>query len=97
MVYPRWKSLFMGVVVGLLVLEVPPPLNGEPSHGELSRSGDPLLVEARKVDLNFVGPEKADQRRAEELYSQYVGKHPESPLVSYIYYHLGHLYTTQAA
>lgn len=89
------KYLFSSVIVCVLFLGMPISMMGEPSHGELLRSDDPLLVDARKVDLSFVGPQKGSQQRAEELYLQYIAKHSDSPLVPYIYFHLGHMYSDQ--
>jgi outer membrane protein assembly factor BamD (BamD/ComL family) len=56
---------------------------------------DPLLVEARRFDLWFQPPEKANLQKAEDLYLQFVRETPNSPLISYVFYHLGQMYTTR--
>ncbi len=81
------------VLLGLILLSTSSDARGAPSRGHLEKSTDPILVEARKADLNFVGPEKSNQATAEELYLRFISQHPTDPLVCYIYYHLGHMYS----
>ena len=81
------------VLLGLIFLGTSSEARGAPGRWYLEKSTDPILVEARKADLNFVGPEKGNQATAEELYLRFISQHPTDPLVFYIYYHLGHMYS----
>ena len=66
---------------------------GEPSQTDMEKSTHPLLVKARSVDVGYQPPEKADQKEAERLYLQFINENPDSPLVPYLYFHLGQTFS----
>jgi hypothetical protein len=66
-----------------------------PSNGELEASTDPLLIKAREFDIAFQKPEKANQQKAEEHYIKYLSENPDSPLASFIYANMAHMYTSR--
>ncbi len=84
------------VLLGLILLGTSSDARGAPGRWYLEKSTDPILVEARKADLRFAGPEKGNQATAEELYLRFISQNPTDPLVCYIYYHLGHMYSDWA-
>jgi hypothetical protein len=78
------------------ICAMPRHLCGEPTITELLRRDDPLLLAARKLDPNVVGFQSDSQDRCAAAYLEFVDANPDDELVSYIYSHLGHLYSDWA-
>jgi len=64
-----------------------------PGPWALECSTNPILQQARKVDLRLGNPGTIDQKKAEELYLQFVDQFPDHRLVQYVYCRLGHTFT----
>ena len=85
------------LVCGILILScgiMPRQGLGEPWIQDLRESEDPVLAEASRYDLEFQPAAVANQSKAERLYLQYIEAHPDSELIPYLYYRLGHTYTS---
>lgn len=63
-----------------------------PGPWALECSTNPVLQAARKYDLRLADRAMVDQKKAEELYLQFVDQYSEDPLVPYIYCRLGHTF-----
>ncbi len=67
-----------------------------PGPWALECSTNPILQAARRCDLRLADRAMVDQKKAEELYLQFIGQYPDDPLVPYIYCRLGDTFTSFA-
>ena len=87
---------FIGSIILLSFSSMVQSTLAAPTLWVLENADHPLLVEARRYDLYFVPPERADQRKAERLYLQFIRENSGHELVPYLYDHIGHMYTDRA-
>jgi len=91
----RWYLLFATL---FFLVSSSVNLRAESGIWDVQKSDNPLLKKALSYDLDEgINPSGTpDQKRAEELYLQFIAENPNSPLVPFIYYWLGHTFSGKA-
>jgi len=89
------QLIFRPIQLGLtvLILAACSAALAEPGFGTLRDSSLPLLQKAKAVDIAFQPPAKARQREAESLYLEFITQNPTHPLVTFLHFHLGQMYS----